>query len=1584
MTESTKVSIVLAKPSDWWIWFKQIKDIAKNRDIWEYVDPDGSISEPTRPQAPKTTDIGADDLPTIFEQRKIDLWREMQRDYELNTRSYDKIRKHLIAIRTAIYESIPSVIQLGLDSDHSVRQNIQSLRTQFKPSAQARVMELNQRFQQLTTPTRNKGVDKWFADWREFITEAKNCPEYSLNGLALLIPFYDAVRPLMPIFTEYRQQMTLQEESKAIDISKEVYLFEQRYNQDKSTSRQHSAFATFQGRQEGNGQSNSSKPRQNNQPTCLCGAQHRFRQCAYVNPTLRPPGWTPDLTIQARFDSPKPERTQRALDFARADPNDLQRQPNQPQAPAPRPVQSANVQRTAMATRCTAMAVPSSKSALRDCWIADTGSDTHICNNLARFLTLEPCTDGSTLEFGNQSTPILGFGSVEVYGTNQGNPSILELSNVAYVPSLHTNIVSMVVASKVGVYFSGRRPCLKNRFKEPICDIHQLLSQNIIEYNPLPDLKMDLPSTSFSIKRSYQEPHSTADAELWHARLAHASTAAVDHLTASAEGVSLPPCKHKNISDSCEICKLSKAQRQISRRPVPPANKPWEKVYFDFFSVTPTGFNGDRYCLHFVCSCTGWQIAINMPNKDQIRFIRAIKGLVYWAKTQLNATIKCFFSDNDRSLGLAYSLFAEDEGIRTLFSSRYADSQHGKPERSGGVILTKARSMMLQARLPEALWPVAIQTAVYLINRTPVWTKGTDANDKNTHFWTTPYEQMLGSKPNLANLRVFGCRTYVRDAKVPKGQKMASRAWIGYLVGYTASNIWQIWNPRRQEVIEERDVTFNESLFYDPDLPLPQEIPTTLPPPLIQTLKLPPIIKEADQEADLYSDDYEPPSQSSNLSFSSAPFTNSTLELSGTAPKSSTELLPLLTPEQTPRQGHPGGAYTRPIMEPTTTSSSSSHMPGSFADSPPISPNHSMEPFFIPSPGDKITTSTTSTDSTDSTAHQLSTELDESSSRFSTPSGGDHPSPAPIHRNTAQRSNEISSDLDPNLIITGRRTRRQPHHAFSACQGFSLGLAKPASHSSDSAPASESAPIKQIHRNELPPEPMNYREVAKHPLSHLFIDAMDIELQSLEAKGTWKAEKRPANIFIIPSIWVYKYKFGDDGFLKKVKARLCVQGNKQVLSHSDTRAATLAARCFRTLMALVAAFGLEMKQYDAINAFVNSFLDEVVYIEPPPGYPLSGHALRLVRALYGLRRSPRLWQMELTKTLCQIGLEPVNEEPCLFTSKGIILMVYVDDILLIHHPDHLDEANQVAASLEAHYELRYEGEGDVFLGVKIVRDRPNQSIHLSNTDYIQKIVSRFHMEHLQAPTPYAHEKPLLPHDSQADPDDIHHYQQKIGSINYAAIATRPDIAKCSSHLATFMLNPGPHHFDAVNRVIAYLNYTQKVGIQYSAHAITSSTASDCFMTASDAALGDHPDRHSSEGYLATLYGGPVDWKASKQHTVTTSSTEAEFLAISEAGKTLQWWRRLFASIGFDPEHHLSIKCDNMQTIRILCKDDPTIQTKLRHVDIHQHWLRQETQSKRILIDWIPTSLMPADGLTKTLTGQRFHNFVRLLGLTEFA
>src|SRR5699024_2064360 len=177
-------------------------------------------------------------------------------------------------------------------------------------------------------------------------------------------------------------------------------------------------------------------------------------------------------------------------------------------------------------------------------------------------------------------------------------------------------------------------------------------------------------------------------------------------------------------------------------------------------------------------------------------------------------------------------------------------------------------------------------------------------------------------------------------------------------------------------------------------------------------------------------------------------------------------------------------------------------------------------------------------------------------------------------------------------------------------------------------------------------------------------------------------------------------------------------------------------------------------------------------------------------------------------------------------------------------PHNHRKADDIAQSLQKRYELRYEGNGESFLGVKINRDRTKRTVHLSSTDYIRKIISRFHMDERTAPTPLT--KALSPYSGVATAKDIHHYQQKVGCINYAGIATRPDIAKVASHLASFMLNPGPEQCLAVNGVLAYLHYTQHVGIQYSGDA----ELAECFTTSSDAAFGDNPDRRSSEGSLA--------------------------------------------------------------------------------------------------------------------------------------
>ena len=202
-----------------------------------------------------------------------------------------------------------------------------------------------------------------------------------------------------------------------------------------------------------------------------------------------------------------------------------------------------------------------------------------------------------------------------------------------------------------------------------------------------------------------------------------------------------------------------------------------------------------------------------------------------------------------------------------------------------------------------------------------------------------------------------------------------------------------------------------------------------------------------------------------------------------------------------------------------------------------------------------------------------------------------------------------------------------------------------------------------------------------------------------------------------------------------------------------------------------------------------------------------------------------------------------------------------------------------------------------------------------------------------------------------------------------------DITKVSSILAQHLQNPGPQHLAAADRVIEYLVRTRTLAILYDGILI------ERLSTYSDASFADNKDRKSSDGHLFMLYGGPIDWKASKQRTVTTSTTEAELLALAEASKQAILWHRILKDIGYSqPES--PILCDNSQTLRLLTQDTPQLSTRLRHVDIHHHWLRQETQEGRISMEWCPTAKMKADGLTKVLTGQRFERFIEQLGLED--
>jgi hypothetical protein len=309
---------------------------------------------------------------------------------------------------------------------------------------------------------------------------------------------------------------------------------------------------------------------------------------------------------------------------------------------------------------------------------------------------------------------------------------------------------------------------------------------------------------------------------------------------------------------------------------------------------------------------------------------------------------------------------------------------------------------------------------------------------------------------------------------------------------------------------------------------------------------------------------------------------------------------------------------------------------------------------------------------------------------------------------------------------------------------------------------------------------------------------------------------------------------------------------------------------------------------------------------------------------------------------------------------------------------------KLRTALMQKYEMRDLGKLSWFLGIRIIRDRSQRRLWLCQDAYIKKIANTFHLTDRKPPTtPLAVEElvPKLPNDKQATPQEIYLYQRKVGSLLYATTVTRPDAARAANKLSEFLINPSARHQEAVDRAILYLYGTSNLAIEYSASIDQSAT-----VCASDAAYADDPaTRHSTEGYLFKLFNGPIDWRSTKQKTVTTSSTEAELLALSHASKEVIWWKRFFKGIKqLDIGNDIAVLCDNTQTIRLLTAETPQINTKLKHIDIHGHWLRQEIANGVLQIQWVPTTEMPADGLTKALPKQRFDIFIKQLGLVDIS
>jgi hypothetical protein len=263
---------------------------------------------------------------------------------------------------------------------------------------------------------------------------------------------------------------------------------------------------------------------------------------------------------------------------------------------------------------------------------------------------------------------------------------------------------------------------------------------------------------------------------------------------------------------------------------------------------------------------------------------------------------------------------------------------------------------------------------------------------------------------------------------------------------------------------------------------------------------------------------------------------------------------------------------------------------------------------------------------------------------------------------------------------------------------------------------------------------------------------------------------------------------------------------------------------------------------------------------------------------------------------------------------------------------------------------------------------------------------------------------------------IHVYRQKVKSICYFVIITRSNIIKVAFELTRHFINFDSKHLKAADHCIKYLHVIKFLIIRYSnsknekfSNQISSSnkektnkemsstsnsklnkkTSSNkenndkqIFEKTIDAFFANNLDRKSAEEYIFKLFDDMIDWAVKKQFIVSIFIIEAKLLSMLHADKKLIWWIHLFQKLKFDSNQKIMIYNDNLQTIRLFISKIFKIETKLRHVDIAQCWLRQSIQSDYFSMNYLFIAKMITNEFTKILSSQKHRKFINQLKLVD--
>ncbi len=512
------------------------------------------------------------------------------------------------------------------------------------------------------------------------------------------------------------------------------------------------------------------------------------------------------------------------------------------------------------------------------------------------------------------------------------------------------------------------------------------------------------------------------------------------------------------------------------------------------------------------------------------------------------------------------------------------------------------------------------------------------------------------------------------------------------------------------------------------------------------------------------------------------------------------------------------------------------------------------------------------------------------------------------------------------------------------------------------------------------------QQALRQPDTKEFTQAVIKEVNRHMDCKNWTLKKRskvPEDFQLVPSVWSMRRKRDlTTNEIKSHKARLNLNSGKQIygMNYFETCAPVVTWFAIRLMIIFGIIFCWALCQVDFVMAYLQAPIEMDIYMELPQGIQTmhgnsKNHMLKLEKNIYGQKQAGCVWNLFLVDKLLSIRFTTSLIDDCVFFRDDIIFMVYVDDGIFLGNDDSkLQEAIKDIQDLGLYIEDH--GHPADYVGVNIKKLRDG-SYEFTQRALIDSIISDIRLKDAKVKPVPAKVSLQLHAFKDEPPFDLNfNYRSAVGKLNYLAQTTRPDIMNATHQIAKYLLDLRQSHGEAILSLVCYLKKTRDLGLKFKPDP---KKGFECYCDANfsgywnKAFAAVDPSTAKSRSKWIIFYAGcPISWASRLQSQVALSTTEAEYITMSQSLRDVipvmnlleEMREQDFQVICTEPHVYCKVFEDNSGALELTRL--PKLRPRTKHINVCYHHFRKHVRKGLIKIFPIDTKDQIADTLTKAL------------------